>query len=204
LDPWTFTGLLYGAMMPYWFSAMTMKSVGEAATAMVKECFAQFPKILSGEAKPDYKRCIEISTEASLREMLAPGALVILSPLVAGVLFGKNCTAGVLSGALVSGVQLAISMSNTGGAWDNAKKYIESGALGEGHGKGSATHKNAVTGDTVGDPLKDTSGPALNIVVKLSAIMSLVFGSVIAKWSGADGGPFWLDAQKDVSHSGHH
>merc|ERR1712050_455767 len=180
-------------MMPYAFSAWTMKSVGEAANDMVNECMKQFPKILSGEIKPQYTRCISISTEASLREMLAPGALVILSPLLGGVLFGKNCTAGMSSGALVSGVQLAISMSNTGGAWDNAKKYIESGGLGKDHAKGSATHKNAVTGDTVGDPLKDTSGPALNIVVKLSAIMSLVFGSVIADWSNPKtGGPFWL------------
>merc|ERR1711959_75756 len=112
---------------------------------------AQFPKILSGEIKPQYTRCISISTEASLREMIAPGALVILSPLVAGCLFGKNCTAGVLSGALVSGVQLAISMSNTGGAWDNAKKYIEAGGLGEGKGKKTPPHANAVIGDTVGD-----------------------------------------------------
>eukprot|EP00392_Amoebophrya_sp_AT5.2_P001719 g1721.t1 len=193
LDPWCFSGLLYGAMMPYAFSAMTMKSVGEAANDMVNECMQQFPKILSGEIKPQYQRCISISTEASLREMLAPGALVILSPLVAGLCFGKNCTAGVLSGALVSGVQLAISMSNSGGAWDNAKKYIEAGGLGPEFGKGSSAHKNAVTGDTVGDPLKDTSGPSLNIVVKLSAIMSLVFGSVIAEWSNKEtGGPFWL------------
>ena len=156
---------------------------------------AQFPKILSGEMKPNYKRCIEISTESSLREMIAPGALVILSPLVAGIVFGKNCTAGVLSGALVSGVQLAISMSNSGGAWDNAKKYIEAGGLGPEYGKGSSAHKNAVTGDTVGDPLKDTSGPALNIVVKLSAIISLVFGSVIADWSNPKtGGPKWMPA----------
>jgi len=194
LDPWTFTGLLYGAMMPYAFSAMTMKSVGKAADDIVKECMRQFPKIVNEGAKPEYNRCIAISTEASLREMIAPGALVILSPLVAGVVFGKNCTAGLLAGGLVSGVQLAISMSNTGGAWDNAKKYIESGGLGPDWGKGSSAHKNAVTGDTVGDPLKDTSGPALNILVKLSAIMSLVFGSVIAKTSNAKGGPMWLAA----------
>lgn len=200
LDPWTFSGLLYGAMMPYWFSAMTMKSVGEAATDMVKECMRQFPLILSGDMKPDYHRCISISTEASLREMIAPGLLVILSPLIGGVAFGKNCTAGMLSGALVSGVQLATSMSNTGGAWDNAKKYIESGGLGPDHKKFSPAHKNAVTGDTVGDPLKDTSGPALNIVVKLSAIMSLVFGSVIAEWSDATGGPFWLASQVAHAH----
>merc|ERR1712194_333445 len=131
-------------MMPYAFAAWTMKSVGMAANDMVKECMEQFPKIISGEMKPDYQRCILISTEASLREMLAPGALV-------------------------SSVQLAISMSNTGGAWDNSKKYIEAGGLGKDHLKGSFAHKNAVTGDTVGDPLKDTSGPALNIVVKLSA-----------------------------------
>jgi len=194
LNPWVFTGLLYGAMMPYAFAAWTMKSVGMAADDMVRECMEQFPKIISGEMKPQYERCITISTEASLREMLAPGALVILSPLVAGLCFGKNTTAGLLAGALVSSVQLAISMSNTGGAWDNSKKYIEAGGLGPQFAKGSAAHKNAVTGDTVGDPLKDTSGPALNIVMKLTAIMSLVFGSVIAKYSNAQGGPVWLTA----------
>merc|ERR1711981_1482072 len=123
------------------------------------------PKV---NADPDYEKCIRISTEASLKEMLAPGALVILSPLVAGFGFGKNATAGLLTGALVSSVQLAISMSNTGGAWDNSKKYISAGGLGPEHckgGKSHETHKNAVTGDTVGDPLKDTSGPALNIVM---------------------------------------
>merc|ERR1719232_2373231 len=191
--------------MPYAFSAMTMKSVGEAANDMVEECMRQFPKIMSGEAEPEYIKCISISTEASLREMLAPGALVILSPLVAGLAFGKNCTAGLLSGALVSSVQLAISMSNTGGAWDNAKKYIESGGLGAEFGKGSNAHKNAVTGDTVGDPLKDPSGPALNIVVKLSAIMSLVFGSLIADWSDAKtGGPFWISSVVSGNESHHH
>merc|ERR1712048_837896 len=139
-------------------------------------------------AKPDYQRCIEISTHASLKEMVAPGLLVMLSPLICGVALGKNCTAGLLTGALVSGVQMAISMSNTGGAWDNAKKYIE--ATGQ---KGSEQHKNAVTGDTVGDPLKDTSGPAINIVMKLSAIISLVFGSFIMDYSNPKtGGPFWL------------
>jgi len=194
LDPWVFTGLLFGAMMPYAFAAWTMKSVGMAANDMVKECMEQFPKIISGEMQPDYQRCILISTEASLREMLAPGALVILSPLVAGFGFGKNATAGLLSGAMVSSVQLAISMSNTGGAWDNSKKYIEAGGLGPDHRKGSAAHKNAVTGDTVGDPLKDTSGPALNIVMKLTAIISLVFGTAIAQYSNESGGPIWLKA----------
>merc|ERR1712062_903351 len=168
-DPWVFTGLLFGAMMPYAFAAWTMKSVGKAADDMVKECLEQFPQIINNGKDPDYERCIKISTEASLREMIAP--------------------AGLLSGALVSSVQLAISMSNTGGAWDNSKKYISNGGLGPGVGKGSEAHKNSVTGDTVGDPLKDTSGPALNIVMKLTAILSLVFGSAIAAHSNADGGP---------------
>merc|ERR1711959_387451 len=194
LDPWVFTGLLFGAMMPYAFAAWTMKSVGMAANDMVKECMEQFPKIINGEMQPDYEKCIRISTEASLKEMLAPGALVILSPLVAGFGFGKNATAGLLTGALVSSVQLATSMSNTGGAWDNSKKYIEAGGLGPEFRKGSAAHKNAVNGDTVGDPLKDTSGPALNIVMKLTAILSLVFGSAIAEYSNASGGPIWLKA----------
>jgi len=204
LDPWTFPGLLFGAMMPYAFSAMTMKSVGKAANDMVNECMRQFPKIISGEMRPQYTRCIQISTDSALREMIAPGALVILSPLVAGLCFGKNCTAGLLSGALVSGVQLAISMSNSGGAWDNAKKYIESGGLGPNYGKGSAAHKNAVTGDTVGDPLKDTSGPSLNILVKLSAIMSLVFGGVIANFSNEQGGPFWIKNAAVPTRPPHH
>merc|ERR1719229_786608 len=192
LNPWVFTGLLFGAMMPYAFAAWTMKSVGVAANDMVKECLTQFPKIMNEGAPPDYEKCIRISTEASLREMLAPGALVILSPLVAGFGFGKNAVAGLLSGALVSSVQLAISMSNTGGAWDNSKKYISAGGLGKEYMKGSEAHKNSVTGDTVGDPLKDTSGPALNIVMKLTAILSLVFGSAIAQYSNPEGGPFWL------------
>merc|ERR1719281_1601992 len=164
-----------------------MKSVGKAASDMVKECNRQFPSIVQQGARPEYELCIRISTEASLREMIAPGMLVMLSPLVAGFCFGKNCTAGLLAGALVSGVQMAISMSNTGGAWDNAKKYIEATGT-----KGSEQHKNAVTGDTVGDPLKDTSGPAINIVMKLSAIISLVFGGFIARCSSEDGGPFWI------------
>merc|ERR1719356_1458783 len=159
---------------------------------MVKECLEQFPKIMNEGVAPDYEKCIRISTTASLKEMIAPGALVILSPLVAGLGFGKNACAGLLSGALVSSFQLAISMSNTGGAWDNSKKYISQGGLGSGFMKGSEAHKNSVTGDTVGDPLKDTSGPALNIVMKLTAIISLVFGSAIAQYSAPDGGPFWL------------
>merc|ERR1719329_56713 len=193
LDAWVFTGLLYGAMMPYAFAAWTMKSVGKAANDMVKECLEQFPKIMGPEQmKPDYERCIRISTEASLREMIAPGALVILSPIIAGLVLGKKTCAGLLSGALVSSVQLAISMSNSGGAWDNSKKYISAGGLGKEFTKGSEAHKNSVTGDTVGDPLKDTSGPALNIVMKLTAIISLVFGTAIKDLSNSSGGPSWM------------
>merc|ERR1712029_441990 len=193
LNPWVFTGLLFGAMMPYAFAAWTMKSVGKAANDMVKECLNQFPEIMNNGKEPDYERCIRISTEASLKEMILPGALVIFSPLVAGLGFGKNTCAGLLSGALVSSVQLAISMSNTGGAWDNSKKYISAGGLGPEFRKGSEAHKNSVTGDTVGDPLKDTSGPALNIVMKLTAIISLVFGAKINEYSNRNnGGPFWL------------
>merc|ERR1712048_624007 len=192
LNPWVFTGLMFGAMMPYAFAAWTMQSVGRAADDMVKECERQFPGIMRDGEEPDYSKCIKISTEASLKEMLAPGALVILSPLVAGLGFGKNACAGMLSGALVSAVQLAISMSNTGGAWDNSKKYISAGNLGEEWRKGSEAHSNSVTGDTVDDPLKDTSGPALNIVMKLTAIISLVFGTAIKEYSNEDGGPFWL------------
>jgi len=209
LNEWVFTGLLLGAMMPYAFAAWTMKSVGLAANEMVEECDKQFKRgiLEPGAAEagnlPDYEACIKISTDASLREMLAPGALVILSPMVAGLGFGKNACAGMLSGALVSSVQLAISMSNSGGAWDNSKKWISSGGLadfaaannmdaGDGHRKGSDAHTNSVTGDTIGDPLKDTSGPALNIVMKLTAIISLVFGSAILKYSNDEGGPMWL------------
>jgi inorganic pyrophosphatase len=181
LDPEVFSGLLVGAMLPYWFSAMTMKSVGKAALAMVEEVrrqFANTPGLMEGTTRPDYKSCVAISTKASLSEMIPPGCLVMLTPIVVGVLFGTRTLAGVLAGALVSGVQMAVSMSNTGGAWDNAKKYVEAGASEHARelgGKGSDCHKAAVIGDTVGDPLKDTSGPSLNILIKLMAVESLVF-----------------------------
>lgn len=181
LDPRVFCGLLIGAMLPYWFSAMTMKSVGKAALAMVEEVRRQFSTIaglMEGTATPDYKRCVAISTDASLTEMIAPGALVMLTPVLVGTFFGVRALAGVLAGGLVSGVQMAVSMSNTGGAWDNAKKYLEAGRTEHARelgGKGTECHKAAVIGDTVGDPLKDTSGPALNILVKLMAVESLVF-----------------------------
>jgi inorganic pyrophosphatase len=183
-DPYVFAGLLVGAMLPYWFSALTMKSVGKAALAMVVEVRRQFneiPGILTGENEPQYDRCIQISTDASLKEMIAPGVLVMTAPIITGLLFGRRALAGLLSGALVSGVQMAISASNTGGAWDNAKKYYEKLGL-----KGTPEHKAAVVGDTVGDPLKDTSGPSLNILIKLMAIISLVFAPAFPP-AGEDG-----------------
>jgi K(+)-stimulated pyrophosphate-energized sodium pump len=175
LDPRVLAGLLVGATLPFAFSAMTMRSVGKAALEMIEEVRRQFreiPGLLQGKARADYKKCVDISTAASLRQMVAPGLLVILSPLVVGFLFGVEMLAGVLIGSLICGVMLAVSMSNSGGAWDNAKKYIETGEHG---GKGSDPHKAAVVGDTVGDPFKDTSGPSLNILIKLMAIISLVF-----------------------------
>ena len=184
LDERVMSGLLFGAMLPFWFSAMTMKSVGIAAMDMVTEIRRQFqdPAIADGFKEPDYESCVRIATNAALRQMIAPGCLVILTPIIVGVLFGKYAVAGLLPGAIVAGVQLAISSSNTGGAWDNAKKYIETGAMG---GKGSPQHAAAVIGDTVGDPLKDTSGPALNILIKLMAIISVVFAPLIkSKYGG--------------------
>jgi H(+)-translocating pyrophosphatase len=187
LDQRVMPGLLVGAMLPYWFSAMTMKSVGIAAMDMVNEIRRQFrdEAVASGEKEPDYAACVDIATKASLKQMVPPSVLVMGSPIITGILFGKYALAGLLPGALVSGVQMAISSSNTGGAWDNAKKYIEAGGLGEGKGKGSLQHAAAVIGDTVGDPLKDTSGPALNILIKLMAIISVVFSPIVqSKYGG--------------------
>ena len=184
VSPLIFASLIFGAMIPYWFSAMTMKSVGQAANEMVKEVARQFREIpgllegTPGHAPPDHARCIAISTDASLREMIAPAVLVMTTPLLFGIFLGVDAVAGLLAGAISSSIQMAISASNTGGAWDNAKKYVEKGAVvinGVVQRKGSELHKAAVVGDTVGDPLKDTSGPALNIVMKLMAILSLVF-----------------------------
>jgi H(+)-translocating pyrophosphatase len=175
LQPITFAGLLIGSMLPYWFSGMCMRSVGKAANEMVVEVRRQFtehPGILTSDEEPDSNECIRISTESSLREMVGPGILVMGTPIGMGFFFGVNAVTGLLAGGMVSGVQMAISSSNMGGAWDNAKKYVEAGNFG---GKNSRAHKAAVIGDTVGDPLKDTSGPALNILMKLMAIISLVF-----------------------------
>ena len=189
LRPLEFSGLLIGAMLPYYFSAMTMEAVGNAAQQMIEEIKRQFKieGIRNGTIKPDYERCIQISTQASIKQMIAPGALVICSPLLMGFILGPRGVSGMIAGSIVSGVQMAVSMSNSGGAWDNAKKYIEANRLvyqGVVHGKRSEPHKAAVIGDTVGDPLKDTSGPSINILMKLMAITSLVF----AKWICKSGG----------------
>jgi K(+)-stimulated pyrophosphate-energized sodium pump len=168
-------GLLIGGMLPFLFSAMTMRAVGNAANRMVEEIRRQFreiPGLREGNAEPDAARCVEISTAGSLRQMVVPGLLAVLAPVATGYALGVEAVGGLLAGALVTGVMLAIFMSNAGGAWDNAKKYVEGGQYG---GKGSDTHKAAVVGDTVGDPFKDTSGPSLNILIKLMTVVGLVF-----------------------------
>jgi K(+)-stimulated pyrophosphate-energized sodium pump len=184
LDPVVYTSVFVGAVLPFLFTAMTMKSVGKAAFAMIEEVRRQFktiPGIMEGTGEPDYAQCVAISTQAALREMIAPGVLIMGTPLVTGYLFGVEAVAGILVGSLVAGGVLAIASSNSGGAWDNAKKYIEAGHHG---GKGSDEHVAAVVGDTVGDPLKDTSGPSLNILIKLSAILSLVFAPFFVEYGG--------------------
>ena len=184
LDPVVYVSLFVGAVLPFLFTAMTMKSVGKAAFDMIEEVRRQFrtiPGIMEGTGEPDYAECVAISTRAALREMIAPGVLIMGTPLVTGFLFGVQAVGGLLAGSLVTGGVLAIASSNSGGAWDNAKKYIEAGNLG---GKGSEVHKAAVVGDTVGDPLKDTSGPSLNILIKLSAILSLVFAPFFVQYGG--------------------
>jgi len=193
LEPLTFAFLIIGGMIPFAFAALTMKSVGTAAMEMVYEVQRQFdekPHLLDANPteRPDYDACIAISTKASIKEMMPPGALVIFTPLLTGIFFGVTAVSGLLVGSLVASVQLAISMSNSGGAWDNAKKYIEKQPPdSELRGKGSDIHKAAVVGDTVGDPFKDTSGPALNIVMKLMAVLSLVFADTFYAINGGAG-----------------
>lgn len=175
LDPIVIIGLFIGAMLPFLFSAMTMNSVGRAANQMIEEVRRQFREdkgIMEGTSKPDYARCVDISTGAALKEMIVPGLMAIVAPLAVGFILGSEALAGMLGGALSAGVLLAIMMANAGGAWDNAKKYIEEGNYG---GKGSEPHKAAVVGDTVGDPFKDTSGPSINILIKLMTIVAVVF-----------------------------
>jgi len=202
LNPVIFSFLLIGAMIPYWFSAMTMKSVGFAAKAMIIEVKRQFdtiPGLLEGTPNhepADYAKCIQISTDAALKEMVPPGILIMSTPIITGVLFGTSAVAGLLAGAISSSVQLALAMSNAGGAWDNSKKYVEKGALkinGIAQKKGSELHKAAVVGDTVGDPFKDTSGPSLNIVMKLMAVLSLVFADFFMSINNGGGLINWTE-----------
>lgn len=184
LEPKVTAGLFIGGMLPFLFSAFTMESVSKAANKMIEEVRRQFhtiPGLLEGKAKPDYKTCVAISTKAALQEMLLPGVMAVVAPLAVGILLGPAALGGLLAGSLVTGVLMAIFMSNAGGAWDNAKKYIEEGNFG---GKGSEPHKAAVVGDTVGDPFKDTSGPSINILIKLMTIVSLVFAPLFVAIGG--------------------
>ena len=178
MDPKVIIGLFVGGMLPFVFSAMTMSAVGRAAFDMIEEVRRQFKEIkglMEGTAKGDTKKCVDISTAAALREMVLPGVMAVVTPVVVGIVLGSAALGGLLAGALVTGVMMAISMANSGGAWDNAKKFIESRKK---DGKGSDTHKASVVGDTVGDPFKDTSGPSINILIKLMTVVSLIFASV--------------------------
>ena len=184
LSPYVVIGLLIGGMLPFAFSALTMDSVSKAAYKMIEEVRRQFreiPGILEGTGRPDYSACVSISTRAALHEMIVPGVMAVAVPLLVGILLGPAALGGLLAGSLVTGVLLAIYMSNSGGAWDNAKKYIEGGHNG---GKGSDAHKAAVVGDTVGDPFKDTSGPSINILIKLMTVVSLVFAPIFVQIGG--------------------
>ena len=184
LNPIVVVGLFIGSMLPFLFSAMTMNSVGKAANQMIEEVRRQFREdkgIMAGTSKPDYKQCVSISTGAALKEMIMPGVMAIVAPIAVGIILGPAALGGMLAGALAAGVLLAIMMANAGGAWDNAKKYIEGGAYG---GKGSDTHKAAVVGDTVGDPFKDTSGPSINILIKLMTIIAVVFAPLFVSIGG--------------------
>ena len=184
LSPMVIAGIFIGGMLPFMFSAYTMNSVGKAANQMIEEVRRQFREdagIMAGTSKPDYARCVDISTGAALHEMIVPAVMAVIAPLLVGFIMGTEALGGMLAGALVTGVLMAIMMSNAGGAWDNAKKYVESGVYG---GKGSETHKAAVVGDTVGDPFKDTSGPSLNILIKLMTIVAVVFAPLFLKIGG--------------------
>ena len=175
MSPDVFIGLTIGAMLPFLFSSMTILAVGNAAGEVVMEVRRQFREIkglMEGKADPDYSKCITISTHSALKEMIGPGALAVVSPLAVGLIIGPGALGGLLAGSVVSGFALAITMSNAGGSWDNAKKFIETGNFG---GKGSDAHKAGVTGDTVGDPFKDTAGPSINILIKLMSIVAVVF-----------------------------
>jgi K(+)-stimulated pyrophosphate-energized sodium pump len=179
LDPKVVVGFFIGGVLPFFIADLTMSSVGRAAFQMVEEVRRQFreiPGLMEGTAKPDTRRCVDISTRAALREMVLPGLVALASPVIVGTLLGPSSLGGMLAGATLSGVLLALFMANAGGAWDNAKKLIEEGQMG---GKGSDAHKAAVVGDTVGDPFKDTSGPSMNILIKLMSIVSLVIAPLL-------------------------
>jgi len=183
LNPKVLIGLFIGSMLTFLFCAMTMKAVGRAARSMVEEVRRQFKEIagiMEGKAKPDYARCVDISTKSAQREMILPSLITLIAPVATGLIFGVAGVLGLLAGALATGFILAVMMANAGGAWDNAKKYIESGNYG---GKGSGAHKAAVVGDTVGDPFKDTSGPSLNILIKFMSMVSVVFAGLVVKYS---------------------
>ena len=184
LNAHVIVGLFMGGMLTFLFSAMTMESVSKAAHEMIEEVRRQFHEdagILKGTSRPDYASCVSISTNAALKEMFLPGLMAVLAPIAVGLILGPDALGGLLTGALLTGVLMAIFMSNSGGAWDNAKKYIEEGNHG---GKGSTAHKAAVVGDTVGDPFKDTSGPSINILIKLMTIVSLVFAPLFLQFGG--------------------
>jgi K(+)-stimulated pyrophosphate-energized sodium pump len=188
VNPLVVIGLFLGGTLPFFCAALTMTAVGRAAQGMVEEVRRQFremPGIMDGTQKPDSARCVEISTDAALREMILPGVTAILAPVIVGSVLGVEALGGMLAGATVTGVLMALFMSNAGGAWDNAKKVIEGGEYG---GKGSDAHKAAVVGDTVGDPFKDTSGPSLNILIKLMSVVSLVLAPWFVKIHDIDTG----------------
>ena len=179
LNPQVLIGFFIGVMLPFLFSSITMQAVGRAASKIVMEVRRQFREIkgiMEGTGQPDYEACVDICTRSAQREMILPAVITVLAPIIVGVLLSFNGIAGMLAGSAASGFVMAVMMSNSGGAWDNAKKYIESGQLG---GKGSECHKAAVVGDTVGDPFKDTAGPSINILIKLLSVVAIVFAPII-------------------------
>lgn len=183
MNPLVLSGMFIGAMMAFLFCGLTMNAVGRAASHMVEEVRRQFREIkgiLEGKAEPDYARCVQISTKGAQREMVFPSVLAIAVPIIVGLIFGVPGVIGLLIGGLSAGFVLAVFMANSGGAWDNAKKYIEEGNFG---GKGSEVHKATVVGDTVGDPFKDTSGPSLNILIKLMSMVAIVMAGLTVSWS---------------------
>ena len=183
MSPKVLSGMFIGAMMAFLFCGLTMNAVGRAAASMVDEVRRQFREIkgiLQGKAEPDYARCVQISTKGAQREMIFPSVLAIVAPILTGLVFGVPGVLGLLVGGLSAGFVLAIFMANSGGAWDNAKKYVEEGNFG---GKGSEVHKATVVGDTVGDPFKDTSGPSLNILIKLMSMVAIVMAGLTVSWS---------------------